>query len=325
MKNVVKNVILTVVFAALGNLFAQEIGRDYYLDIIEDDFIGVYLPVEYIAALEETKNHSVAMHRNDNRRYHDVLIVNKNIIYSDVKWHDSYAIKADEGKMFQFVRSGNDRTIIDNNGYSYSRIGDDPSRAYNAADVFVIKVVFESLLKQNTGVSILENRIVIPFLYFFTEEDTFSVELDDLFWEQGGSILLRGRGNRQFYFTLFMLTDGIDYTFYEEREGRGPYSYKKETPFFQYSINDDREIIIASAGLGEDADDELLHYLNALTDYERRKIINAMFALNGYSFATREWQDYFNQYSWYKPNSGIRNNRDILNMRQQRLLDYLNR
>jgi len=321
----VRNVILTVMFIALSNLFGQEIGTDYYLDIIEDDFIGVYLPVEYITVLEETKNHSLAMHRNDSHHYHDVLIVNKNIIYSNLKWHDGYAIKADEGKIYQFIRNGNDRIIIDGNGYSYTRIGNDPSQAYSAAQSFAIKVVFESLIKQNVGVSVLENRIMIPFLYFFTEEDTFSAVLDDLFWEEGGSLLLSGLGSRQFYFTLFLLTDGVDYIFYEERERRGPYSYKKETPFFQYNLNDDREILIASAGLSENAENDILHYLDTLTDYEKRKIINAMFALNGYSFVTKEWQDYFNQYSWYRPNSGIWNNRDILNIRQQRLLDYINK
>jgi len=326
----VKNVIipLTMVFFALSSLFAQEIGRDYYLDIIEDDFIGTYLPVEYIAALEKTKNHSLAMHRNDKSQYHDILLVNKNIIYSNLKFHDGYAIKAVEGNLYKFNRSGNDRVIIDNNGYSYNRIGDDPDpvKAYHTVDIFVIKAVFESLLnQQNSGVSILEGRISIPFLYFFTEEDTFSVVLDDLFWEQGGSILLRGRGNRQFSFTLFMLTDGVEYTFYKEKDGRGPYAYKEDAPFFQYNINNDREILVAAAGLSENADTELSRYLNALTDYQKRKVINAMFALNGYSFATKEWQDYFGQYSWYKPNSAIRNDRNILNARQQRLLDYLNR
>jgi len=318
---------LTIIVIGLSNLFAQEISRDYYLGIIEDDFTGVYLPVEYITILEETKNHSLAIHHNDDRQYHDILIVNKNNIYSNSKWHDGYAIKADEGNLFQFNRSGNNRIIIDNNGYSYKRIGENSSQAYSLAEIFVIKIVFESLLKQNIGVSLLENRILIPFLYFFTEEDTFSVELDDLHWEKGGSILLSGRGNRQFYFTIFMLTDGIDYIFYEERERerRSPFAFKKETPFFQFNLNDDKEILLALAGLNEKVENKLLNYLDGLTNYEKRKIINAMFALNGYYFITEEWQNYFNQYSWYKPNKDIRNDRNILIIRQQRLLDHLNK
>jgi hypothetical protein len=319
-----KNAILIIMFILLGNLFAQEIDRKYYLDNIDDDFIGVYLPVEYIKALKETKNHSIAMHRNNKRQYHDILIVYKNIIRSNSKFHDSYAVEADEGKLYRFTRNGNERTIIDNNGYSYSRISNDPSQANSTTDIYIMKIVFESLLKQGNGVSIINDKIKLPFLYFFTGEDTFTVVLDDLFWEEGGSLLLRGRGNRQFYFTLFMITDGVDYTFYEEKEGRGPYSYKEDTPFFRYSINGDREILVAAAGLSETVDSELQHYLNGLTEYGKRKIINAMFALNGYSFATKEWQDYFAQYSWYRPRREVRNDRAILNIRQQRLLDYLN-
>ena len=85
--------------------------------------------MEYIKALEETRNHSIAMHRNDKRQYHDILIVNKNEIYSNSKFHDGYAIKADEGRTYKFTRNGNNRTITDNKGYSYNRIGDDPSLA----------------------------------------------------------------------------------------------------------------------------------------------------------------------------------------------------
>ena len=130
---------LTIMVVVLTNLFTQEIERDYYLEIIEDDFIGVYLPDEYIAILEKTKNHSLAMHHNDDSKYHDILIVNKNIIFSDLKFHDGYAIKANEGNLYQFNRNGNNRTITDNNGYSYTRIGDNISEAYEITEIFVIK------------------------------------------------------------------------------------------------------------------------------------------------------------------------------------------
>jgi hypothetical protein len=306
----------------LNSLSAQEISRDYYIDVIENDFIGVYLPVEYITILEETKNHSLAMHCNDDGKYHDILIVNKNSIFSNAKFHDGYAIKTIEVNLYQFNRDGNKRIVVDNNGYSYKRIGENPLKAYNIAEIFVLKIVFESLLKQNIGISILENKIVIPFLYFFTEEDTFSVELDDLFWEKGSSLLLKGHGN---YFTFFMLTDGIEYTFYKEKEERRcPYSFKEESPFLQIRLNDTKEIFLALAGLNENTTNEVLTYLDDLTSYEKRRVINTMFALNGYSFVTEEWKNYFNKYSWYKPNKDIRNDRSILNIRQQRLLDYLN-
>jgi hypothetical protein len=309
----------------LNSLSAQEISRDYYIDGIENDFIGVYLPVEYITILKETKNHSLAMHCNDDRKYHDILIVIKNNIFSNAKFHDGYAIKTVEGNLYKFIRDGNTRIVIDNNGYSYIKIGEDPSKAYDITEIFILKIVFESLLKQNIGVSILENKILIPFLYFFVEGDTFSVELDDLFWEEGSSVLLKGRSDRQSYFTLFMLTDGIEYTLYNEKHRRGPYSYKEGSPFLKIGLNDNKEIFLALAGLNENTANEVLNYLDDLKKKKKRKVINTMFALNGYSFATEEWKNYFSNYSWYKPNKDIRNDRSILNIRQQTLLDYLNK
>jgi hypothetical protein len=112
------------------------------LNSIDDDFIGVYLPVEYIDSLNKTKNHSLSMHLNDRSRYHDVLSVNKNIIYSDLKFHDLYAIKATEVNLFQFLKNGEDLIIKDNNGYVYKKIGNDPFEYSDIVRTFVGKIVF---------------------------------------------------------------------------------------------------------------------------------------------------------------------------------------
>ena len=317
-----------IVLIVFNSLLAQQLGNDFHLEIIEDDFIGVYLPVEYIAILEATKNHSLAFQHNKKRPYHDVLIVNKNTIYSNAKWSDGYAIKASEGNLYQFVRVGTNRIIIDNNGYSYRKIGDYPPEAYNTARTFVKNIIFESLLEQNIGVFIHENTVVLPFLNFFTGGGTFAGFLPEKFMEEGSSLILGSRGNTEFYSTIYMFTNGINYSFYFEKDRSGqlsPFSFKEDFPFFQFNLNTDKEILIAASGLGEDVNSELLLYLDGLTHNERRKIINAMFALNGYSFVTDEWRNYFSQFSWYKPIKGISNSRSVLTPRQQRLLDYLNK
>jgi hypothetical protein len=103
-----------------------------------------------------------------------------------------------------------------------------------------------------------------------------------------------------------------------EEEKAGPFSNKSEELLFQYNLADDTEILIGLSGLDENSETGPIQYL------DRRKIINTMFALNGYVFVTEEWQNYFKRYAWYKPNKDIKNDRSILNIRQQRLLDYLN-
>jgi hypothetical protein len=123
-----------------------------------------------------------------------------------------------------------------------------------------------------------------------------------------------------------MFIDETNYSFYEaEGAMNGPYLNKSEMPLFQYNLDDDMEILIALSGISENAEIELMQYLEELSYPNKRKIINTMFALNGYSFVTEEWQNYFKQYSWYKPNKDIKNDRSILNIRQQRLLDYLDK
>jgi hypothetical protein len=136
------------------------------VETINDEFIGVYLPDEYIDSLKKTKNHSLSMHLNDRERYHDVLSVNKNIIYSNLKWHDQGAVYATEVKLFQFTKNGEEVIIIDNNGYTYKKIGNDPNNYYNIVRTFVGNIVFENLVNNGIGVGVINGRIIIPFLFF---------------------------------------------------------------------------------------------------------------------------------------------------------------
>jgi hypothetical protein len=306
-------------FVVLLSLYSQN-KNEFYLESINDDFIGVYLPIEYIDSLEKTKNHSLSLHLNDKSRYHDVLSVNKNIIYSNLKWHDQYAIRATEVNLFQFTKNGKDVIIIDNNGYSYKKTGNDPNSYYSIADTFVGNIVFKNLLDKGIGVGVDKGRIIIPFLYFFTSQDTYNINLDDMFYEKGSNILLYNQNDRS---SIGLFIDGENYLFYKlSRIGD---IYEKSDLIFSYKLNEDKNIIYALTGIIKSHEFfEDTQYLDILTENDKRIIINTMFALNGYSFTTEQWQIYFNKYSWYKPNNAIRNDPDILNIRQKRLLDYLN-
>jgi hypothetical protein len=298
----------------------------FYLNSINDEFIGVYLPVEYIDSLKATKNHSLSMHSqskpsNDRSRYHDVLAVEKNIIYSNLRWHDQYAITAAEGNLFQYLKDGEDAIIKDNNGYLYKKIGNAPTKYYSIVRTFVGKIVFEKLLEKEIGVSIVDGTITIPFLYFFTGQDTYMINLDDLFFEKGINIILYNLNDYSSH--VGMIIDGEENMFYNlSRIGD---IYKKSNLVFNLNNNEDKVLISALSGITESPESGYVQFLNDLTEYDRRRLINTMFALNGYSFATEQWKTFFSGYSWYKPNIAIRNDPGILNIRQRRLLDYLNR
>jgi hypothetical protein len=216
----------------LLSLYSQN--RDeFYVETINDDFIGVYLPDEYIDSLKKTNNHSLSMHLNDRERYHDVLSVNKNIIYSNSKWHDQGAVYAAEVKLFQFIKSGEDVIIIDNNGYSYRKIGNAPNNYYNIVRIFVGNIVFENLINDGIGVEVINGRIIIPFLSFFTAQDTYNINLDDMFFEKGANILFYDQNSRS---NISLFINGENYLFYKlSRIGD---FYRKSNLIFSYNLNE---------------------------------------------------------------------------------------
>jgi hypothetical protein len=304
-------------FFVLSSIYSQNNDK-FYLKPIDDDFIGVYLPLEYIDSLKNTKNHSLSMHLNDRSRYHDVLSVSKNIIYSNLKWHDQYAFDAAEVNLFQFMKNGGDVIIKDNNGYLYKKIGNDPFEYYSIVRTFVGNIIFEKLLERKIGISVFDSTVIIPFLYFFTDQDTYKINLDDMFFEKGVNILLYNQNDSSY---ISMIIDGESNMFYKLSQV-GDLN-KKTSLLFNLNLNEDKELIYALSGITENPALEYIQILGNLTEYDKRKIINAMFALNGYSFVTEQWKTFFGRYSWYKPDNSIKNDPGILNVRQKRLLDYL--
>jgi hypothetical protein len=98
------------------------------------------------------------------------------------------------------------------------------------------------------------------------------------------------------------------------------YSMGYFSNFLGYEWREDTKIQCARTGL---RDDNLKGYLDTLSSYDKRVIINAMFALHGYEFKTAEWRDYFSGFVWYKPDSQVRNSVEVLDEHQRKLFDYL--
>jgi hypothetical protein len=94
------------------------------------------------------------------------------------------------------------------------------------------------------------------------------------------------------------------------------------TLLIEYEWREDVKTSIARTGM---RDNGICEYLDKLNDYDKRIIINTMFALHGYEFRTIEWRNYFLKFSWYKPNSIIQNSIEILNEYQRKLFEYLSR
>jgi len=88
----------------------------------------------------------------------------------------------------------------------------------------------------------------------------------------------------------------------------------------EFEWREDIKISVARTGL---RDNDICTYLDRLSAFDKRVIINAMFALRGYEFKTTEWINYFSKFLWYKPDKKVINNAEILDKYQRKLFEYL--
>jgi len=92
------------------------------------------------------------------------------------------------------------------------------------------------------------------------------------------------------------------------------------TSLIEYEWREDIKTSVARTGL---RDDRILSYIAKLSDYDKRVILNTMFALHGYEFKTTEWKNYFSKFLWYKPDNSVINSVEILDEYQKKLFEYL--
>jgi hypothetical protein len=177
------------------------INNEYSLNI-DPDFIGVYLPIEYIEAITQTKNHSLTVH-SENAKYHNFLNVKINMIYSDLGWHDSYAIKKVDNDKFQYLVEGDDHTIVDNNGYHYVRMSTDTENSYRVINEYVINIILKDLIDQR--------KVIIKDNFVIIESKQFEVSLDDMFMPKDNNLILYNREEKTY---LGMKILGKKYVFY---------------------------------------------------------------------------------------------------------------
>jgi hypothetical protein len=122
-------------------LYSQEFN---ILDF-SDNMIGTYMPLLFISELTRTNNYREAMIKNENR-YYDVICINKNIVYSNLKFHDQFAISSNDVQLFHFDENNGTIELTDKNGYKYVKISGDINY-YKAYRIYVNNYFFNILNK----------------------------------------------------------------------------------------------------------------------------------------------------------------------------------
>lgn len=208
MKRLVFVLYIFVLFAAS----AQD-NSDYIVPTIDDKYQGTYLPLEYVAILQQTKSHSDAISYNKKyaHKYHDILSLEQNIIHSDVAFHDTYAITKEEYSKYIFHDYGKTIVLIDDEQNKYIKVAGNENPYEYELQSFIISVIFKpynikGLKHINNEIVILNNRYrLIDDLMFFPKG--FNLILYCSETKETLGLVIKGK---QYIFYKLGLSDGMD-------------------------------------------------------------------------------------------------------------------
>ena len=199
-------------------------------------------------------------------------------------------------------------------------------------DGVIIKIgngtILQHLVINKNGLVKSNNNVIF---YNFSEADYSYIKFNGWIYEKTKRAFDIDDPNG---FTLQLTNDGVDPIPADpqlpmimwDHKSNYPVKYEMSnitwppTLIIELEWREDIKTGIARTGL---RGNDLLPYLDTLSDYDKRIIVNTMFALHGYEFKTSEWKNYFSKFLWYKPDSKVINNVTVLDEYQRKLFEYL--
>lgn len=156
-----------ILFLCLIILFftSKIIAGERDLQNVPKEYLGTYLPVDYIDLLKKYNSHQKALMEIASTHY-DVLCLSESKCYSTVLYSDGYAILASDFAKWCFKTEKNEKYIIDENNFLYKRISEEICE--EAACEFVLEYIFG--LYPEAKVSIIGNSVKIA-------DKTYKIEM----------------------------------------------------------------------------------------------------------------------------------------------------
>lgn len=256
-------------------VFAQS--DEYKLTNIIEEYIGTYIPVDLELRLYQSKKFYKSLYAS--RKYgktkpHDVLYLQKNICYSDLGFHDGYAIKNKEFINYKFIADNDVIFCIDNNGYLYRKISNS-EYGYEDYAEYVMKIILSNY--QNSS----EIKINGYFLNINGKE--YAITLDGNFFDTENAAIWLFSDKH-----YVLEKNGIDGELFS---GKG----------YEDHMGNTKDVLISRfQGMFELKENDLPDY-STVTKKTLRLFRNLIFARNGYVFKSKDLQDYFNSCTWYNP------------------------
>jgi len=173
-KNIMKKICIFLFLLILHNtLFAQiedieYINDVYILNFIDNNFIGVYLSIEFLETLNKTKNYAIAMNHNTNYGlddFYEIIVVYENHIKYNYPYYDGYWLISNydyQNYKFEYINE-NEIFITDPNDHKYIKITNDLLNYNEIINNIIGNIVLKDLIT-NDFLTIENNIISIPSL-----------------------------------------------------------------------------------------------------------------------------------------------------------------
>ena len=295
-----KSFVLVLILLSSVYAFAD----DYNLPDVAPEHIGTYIPVQMEIQLKRTKLFYDAL-ETGYPDHHDVLFLGKNKCYSDVHFHDGYAITAKDFRNYRFVENDNGQFMIDQDGNSYRQISNSLNEngyGYTDYSEYVIDIIFD-FMKDMKNFSRSGSKVVI-------NGEPYYIELDATFYgTKNVSIWLYSEK----YGNCALMKDGINAKIVMSERGEYRCWYPKEDDVIEeiplFFVDRNKYEWTSTYGLSKDQ----LNYLK-----------NYFYARHGYKFDDVELRKYFNNFVWYKVNPGF-SEKDFTNLQRNILREIQER
>lgn len=281
-----KKVLLFIVsLFFLQQLFA---GEEHKLSKVPKDFLGTYIPVQLENLTNEYMNYQKALNVIAETNY-DILSLREDICYTQERFYDGYAVKADDFKNWMFINKGEDKLIIDENNNTYRRLTKNVGEeGYAAFSERILSIIFQDAV-HNKNISIKGEEVTIygkkytlnlDCLYI---NDDFALYMDD---EKGRCILK---------------IEGLGAKIYRVVPGEMKWEFKcsdevlQEIPLFYCGGSD-----YLTNKISDPEEFKPSKYRDSKKDL--RLLRNLIYAKHGYIFKSEDLNNIFSEFDWYKEN-----------------------
>jgi len=167
---------------------------DYHVEIKDSNYWGTYLPENYIENLLRLRSHGMALIINARQEYHDVLFVTPNEVYSDVGFHDQYAIPNEQIKKYKFIPMDGKYCIIDDKNHQYIKIGADDKTYSVAVKEYVLLKLYDLSISK-----IKKEVICTDGIFLIIDNDYYEILLDMMFLPVDNIMCVRNRTEKKIY------------------------------------------------------------------------------------------------------------------------------